>query len=60
MFYQVSLSSQVKSRAIITCKHGIYELHQKLLVSSPPTKMKILLILVETESKPFPQRVTPH
>ena len=50
MFYQVSLSSQVKSRAIITCKHGIYELHQKLLVSSPPTKMKILLILVKTES----------
>ena len=30
MFYQIYLSSQVKRCAIITYKHGIYELPQKL------------------------------
>ena len=30
MFYQILLSPQVKRCAIITYKHGIYELPQKL------------------------------
>ena len=30
MFYQIFLSSQVKQRAIITYKHGIYELTHDL------------------------------
>ena len=70
MFYQIFLSPQVKRCAIITYKHGIYELPHELLndlrlgilgyqeilgkclnfinnrlVSRPPTKKKILLIL---------------
>ena len=31
MFYQISLSPQVKPRAIITYKYGIYELPNQLL-----------------------------
>ena len=30
MFYQIFLSPQVKQRAIITYKHGIYELPHKI------------------------------
>ena len=30
MFYQISLSPQVKRCANVTYKHGIYELHQEL------------------------------
>ena len=30
MFYQIFLSPQVKQCAIITCKHGIYELPHEL------------------------------
>ena len=30
MFYQIFFSSQVKRCAIITCKHGIYELPHEL------------------------------
>ena len=30
MFYQISVSQQVKQCAIITYKHGIYELPRKL------------------------------
>ena len=31
MFYQIFFSSQVKRRAIISCKHGIYELPHELV-----------------------------
>ena len=31
MFYQISLSPQVKRCAIITCKHGIHRLPHELL-----------------------------
>ena len=71
MFYQIFLSPQVKRWAIITYKHGIYELPHELtkdlrlndlgklgnirkvsklhrmIASSPPVKMKVLLILAE-------------
>ena len=72
MFNQISLLSQVKRWAIITYKHGIYELPHELLndlrlgklgnirklsklhrmivsslVSSLPSKMKVLLMLAE-------------
>ena len=30
MFYQIFLSPQMKQWAIITYKHGIYELHHEL------------------------------
>ena len=30
MFYEIFLSTQVKQCAIITCKHGIYELPHQL------------------------------
>ena len=30
MFYKISLSPQVKRRAVITYKHGIYELANEL------------------------------
>ena len=29
MFYQIALSPEVKGRAIISNKHGIYELHHE-------------------------------
>ena len=51
MFYQIFLSPQVKRCAIITSKHGIYELPYELPndlpVASLPAKMKVLLILEE-------------
>ena len=48
MFYQIFFLAQVKRWAIITYKHGIYELPNDLrlrmdlrLASSPPVKMNL-------------------
>ena len=38
MFYQIFLSPQVEQCAIITYKHGIYELNQELLNDLRPSK----------------------
>ena len=61
MFYQIFLSPQVKQCAIITYKHGTYELPHELpndlqlkndrLVPSLPAKMKILIILAKIVRK---------
>ena len=52
MFYQIFLSPKVKRCAIITYKHGIYELPQELrndlrLENMKISKMKILSILAK-------------
>ena len=39
MFYQIFLSPQVERCAIITYKHGIYELNQELLNDLRPSKL---------------------
>ena len=56
MFYQIILSPQVKWCAIITYKHGIYELPQELpndlrLENMKISKMKILSILAKNSWK---------
>ena len=47
--YQIFLSPQVKWWAIITYKHGIYELSNEL--PSLPAEMKVLLTLAKTLEK---------
>ena len=50
MFYQIFLSPQVKRWAIITYRHGMYELPHELpndLRLSRSAKMKVLLRLSE-------------
>ena len=56
MFYQIFLSPKVKRCAIITYKHGIYELPQELpndlrLENMKISKMKILSILAKNSLK---------
>ena len=42
MFYQVTLSPQVKRYAIITYKHGIYELPHEL-----PNDLRLMILFTD-------------